>query len=81
MLAGDWRVAPLDARERALCAWAEKLTLAPGAMTHADADALRASGWDDREIHDACQVVAYFNYVNRIANGLGVDPEPATPPG
>ena len=39
-------------------------------------EALRAAGWEDRAIHDACQVVAYFNYVNRIADGLGVDPEP-----
>lgn len=71
----------MSARERALCAWAEKLTLAPGAMTRADADGLRAAGWDDREIHDACQIVSYFNYVNRIADGLGVDPEPGLPQG
>jgi alkylhydroperoxidase family enzyme len=45
-------------------------------MGRADADALRAAGWDDRAIHDAAQVVAYFNYINRIADGLGVDPEP-----
>ncbi len=44
-------------------------------MTRADADGLRTAGWNDREIHDACQVVAYFNYVNRLADGLGVDAE------
>jgi alkylhydroperoxidase family enzyme len=44
-------------------------------MTRSDADQLRAVGWSDREIHDACQVVAYFNYVNRLADGLGVDAE------
>jgi alkylhydroperoxidase family enzyme len=37
--------------------------------------ALRAAGWDDRAIHDAVQVCAYFNYINRIAEGLGVDHE------
>lgn len=41
---------------------------------------LRAAGWEDREIHDACQVVAYFNYINRIADGLGVDEEDWLPP-
>lgn len=76
MLARGWQGAPLDDRERALCAWAEKLTRTPGAMTCTDVDALRDAGWSDREIHDACQVVAYFNYINRIADGLGVDPEP-----
>jgi len=45
-------------------------------MEEADVDALRGAGWSDEEIHDACQVVAYFNFINRIADGLGVDPEP-----
>ncbi len=39
-------------------------------------EVLREQGWSDRELHDACQVIAYFNYINRIADGLGVDPEP-----
>lgn len=82
MLAHGWRAAALDARERALCAWAEQLTRAPARCGGADVEALRAAGWDDREIHDACQIVAYFNYINRIADGLGVDPEPGlAPPG
>lgn len=44
-------------------------------MTPADLDALRAHGFDDRAIHDATQVVAYFNYINRVADALGVEPE------
>ena len=48
-------------------------------MCEADVEALRAAGWQDREIHDACQVVAYFNYVNRLADGLGVAPESDLP--
>lgn len=67
--------------ERALCGWAEKLTRTPGAMTAADVEALRRAGWDDRAIHDACQVVGYFNYINRIVDGLGGDPEPDLPAG
>ena len=42
----------------------------------ADIAALRESGWGDEDIHDAAQVVSYFNYINRIADSLGVDPEP-----
>lgn len=44
-------------------------------MTRADVDALRTAGWDDAAIADAAQVIGYFNYINRIADGLGVDPE------
>lgn len=45
-------------------------------MTAADVDALRDVGLDDTAIHDVCTVAAYFNYINRIADGLGVDLEP-----
>lgn len=81
-VAADWRTAPLAPRERALCAFAWKLTRTPGAMAAADAAELRAAGCTDEEIHDAAQVAAYFNYINRIADALGVDPEefmPAAP--
>ena len=44
-------------------------------MTPADLDRLRAHGFDDTAIHDATQVVAYFNYITRIADALGVEPE------
>jgi len=44
-------------------------------MGQDDVDALRAFGWDDRAIHDVTQVCSYFNYINRIADALGVHPE------
>ncbi|MGB7338893.1 MAG: hypothetical protein WBC91_08385 [Phototrophicaceae bacterium] len=59
----------------ALCEYAEKLTLKPTEMSEADIDALRLVGLSDRAIHDATQVISYFNYINRIADGLGVIPE------
>jgi uncharacterized peroxidase-related enzyme len=62
-------------RERALLAYADKLTLAPSTIARDDIDALRAEGLDDRAIHDACAIVAYFAFVNRIADGLGVELE------
>ena len=51
---------------------AEKLTSAPGAMTESDLGELRAVGLSDQEVLDMTLIVAYFNFVNRIALGLGV---------
>jgi uncharacterized peroxidase-related enzyme len=76
----DWRTAELEHPDRSLCVYAEKLTKTPGEMELADVERLRAAGFDDRAIHDAAQVVAYFNYINRIADGLGTDPEDFYPP-
>ena len=55
--------------------YAVKLTHDPGGMTADDAEALREAGFGDRAILDICQVVAYYNYVNRLADGLGVELE------
>lgn len=52
---------------------AEKLTSAPGAMTESDLGELRAVGLNDQDVLDMTLIVAYFNFVNRIALGLGVD--------
>jgi len=76
----DWRKAGLAPADRALCVFAEKLTRTPGEMERADVERLRAAGFDDRAIHDATQAVAYFNYINRVADGLGTDPEDFYPP-
>jgi len=71
----DDAAAPVDAADRAMLEYAEKLTLRPAEVSRADADALRAAGFDDRAIHDICAVTAYFAFVNRIADGLGVELE------
>jgi uncharacterized peroxidase-related enzyme len=80
MIAADWQRAPFDPGteeiDRALCAFAERLTREPASMGRADVDELRAVGLTDRDVHDAAQVVAYFGYINRVADALGVDPEP-----
>ena len=71
---------PLDAqttaRERALLAYALRLTREPAAMSRRDVEALRSAGLDDGEILDANQVTAYFAYANRVADGLGIELEP-----
>jgi uncharacterized peroxidase-related enzyme len=72
----DYRDADLSPPVRALCDYAVKLTRAPASVGAAEVAALRAHGWDDAAIHDAIQVIAYFNYINRIAEGVGIGPEP-----
>ena len=52
--------------------YAEKLTLRPNEMVQADVMALRAAGADDGQILELNQIIGYFNYVNRLLNGLGV---------
>ncbi len=52
-----------------------RLTLDPSVTTTADLAVLRDHGLGDAAIHDATQVIAYFNYINRIADGLGVEGE------
>jgi uncharacterized peroxidase-related enzyme len=74
--AHDYRGADLSSPVRALCDYAVKLTRTPAAVGAEDVATLRAHGWDDEAIHDAIQVIAYFNYINRIAEGVGIGPEP-----
>jgi uncharacterized peroxidase-related enzyme len=61
-----------EGRELALMRYAEKLTLSPGKMVKADVEMLRQEGLDDGQILEANQIIGYFNYVNRLLNGLGV---------
>ena len=74
-LVRDWQTAPLAPVDRALCRFAAKLTHRQGEMSAADLDALRAQGLDDGAIHDATQIIGYFNYITRLAEALGVEPE------
>lgn len=61
--------------DQALCRFADKLTKSPAAMTETDVQQLRDAGFGDPAIHDASQVISYFNYINRIADALGVELE------
>ena len=75
----EGRFDELDLRMKALCLYAVKLTLEPWNVERDDVEALRAIGFDDRAIVDANQASSYFNYVNRVADGLGVELEPHWP--
>lgn len=72
----DYTTAKLSRVNRALCDFAMKLTRTPAQVDLADIQRLRDEGLDDLAIHDAVQVVSYFNYINRVADGLNVDLEP-----
>ena len=61
-----------------MVAYAVKLTRAPADVNAGDLQPLRDASVDDAAIHDIAVVAAYFNFVNRIALGLGVELEPIT---
>jgi uncharacterized peroxidase-related enzyme len=72
----DFRQAPLSGADRAMLEYALKLTLEPWNMAEADVVALREAGFGDADILDINQVAGYYAYVNRLADGLGVELEP-----
>ena len=55
--------------------YVEKLTRAPAGMNRDDVETLREAGFADAAILDICQVAAYYAFVNRLADGLGVELE------
>ena len=71
----DYRVADLTAADRQMLDYAAKLTREPWQMTEDDVIALRELGFSDRAVLDIAQVTAYYAYVNRIADGLGLSLE------
>jgi uncharacterized peroxidase-related enzyme len=71
-IASDYTQAPLSQRERSILDYAAKLTRTPGKMEEDDLCAMREVGLSDEAILDAAMITAYFAYVNRIADGLGV---------
>lgn len=75
LVATDYTKAHLSPRERALADHAALLTRSPGAVKEADVEKLRAVGLDDRAVLDLTLLVAYFNFANRLANGLGLTAE------
>jgi uncharacterized peroxidase-related enzyme len=74
-LSVDHRTAPVDAADRAMLDYAVKLTRTPAAVGAGDVEALRDVGFSDAAVLDICQVTSYYNYVNRLADGLGVELE------
>jgi len=74
MLVMNWRVAPLDARQRAMLEFAEMTTVTSARITDADRNALRQVGFTDRDIWDIAATAGFFNMSNRIASATGMRP-------
>jgi alkylhydroperoxidase family enzyme len=72
----DYTTAELEPALRALLDYCVAITRDPRSGSAAGVDGLRVLGWSDEAIHDALQVTGFFNYYDRLADGLGVDPEP-----
>jgi uncharacterized peroxidase-related enzyme len=72
----DYRSAGLTPREVALLDYAVKLTRNPRGIDRRDLESLRMAGFTDEQLVDAVQCIGYFNFINRVLDGLGVDPEP-----
>lgn len=66
----DYRTAPVSAQVKAMCAYLEKMTLTPEAVTVADAKALKAAGVSKEAAEDALFVAFCFNQIVRIADAL-----------
>ena len=68
----DYRTAPITAQERAMCDYVFKLTKDATQCSPADLDGLRAAGFDDKGILQITLIASWFNYINRVADALGV---------
>jgi uncharacterized peroxidase-related enzyme len=71
----DYQKVSLDVKERAILDYAVKLTKNPHSVTDKDVEVLKEIGCSDTEILDICQITSYINFVNRMAEGLGVQLE------
>jgi len=71
----DYRQAPISKEDRAMLDYAYKLTRTPWDMEKADVEQLRDNDFSDRAILDINQITGYYNFVNRLADGLGVELE------
>jgi uncharacterized peroxidase-related enzyme len=72
-LLDDPATAPVEVKLKPILAYVRKLTLTPAKMTKADADAVVAAGWSERALHDAVNVCALFNFMNRLIEGHGIE--------
>jgi uncharacterized peroxidase-related enzyme len=74
-LKSDWHTAKLDACDQAMLTYVEKITKNPVSIWRDDMDALRKVGFDDTGILQITLIACFFNYINRVADALGVGRE------
>ena len=77
LLQTNYRQASITEREQAILDYAVKLTKTPTAIGRADLELMRQQGMSDVELVDAVHCIGYFNFINRVLDGLGVELEPA----
>ncbi len=68
----DFRTACISSSEKAMLEYVEKITIKPAQITSLDIDSLRNAGFDDLAILQINLIASWFNYINRVADGLGV---------
>ena len=68
----DFEIADITEKRKAMLRFAVKLTVEPASMTAEDVATLREAGFSDIDILHIAEVVAYYAYANRIADGLGI---------
>lgn len=71
----DYKSAPITEQERVMLDYAVQLTKDATKISRADHERLRAAGFDDRGILQITLIAAWFNYINRVADALGVGRE------
>ena len=74
-VADNWKKSSLTEQQKAICYLAEKLTLNPGKIVKKDIQKIIDFGYVDKEVSEIVQIISYFNYINRVADGLGLQPE------
>ena len=74
-IANDWTVSSISPVQMAMCEFAKKLTEHPSKVNEKDIELLRSYDLSDKDISQIVQIIAYFNYINRVADGLGLEPE------
>jgi uncharacterized peroxidase-related enzyme len=74
MMVMNWRAAELEPRQRAMLAFAEKITRASAEIEEFDREALRSVGFSERDIWDIASVAAFFNMTNRVASATDMRP-------
>jgi uncharacterized peroxidase-related enzyme len=71
----DYTTAPISAQDRVMLDYVVKLTKDATKIWKDDIDGLRATGFDDRAILQITLIASWFNYINRVADALGVGRE------
>ncbi len=74
-LVADYKTADIKEQDKLILAYAEKITKEPASTTKEDIKNLLENGFSNEAIHDIAQVASYFNYVNRMADALGIELE------